>query len=255
MASYLDEFNKQQKALKEKERKSKAATADILHHYHGGEYDIKDYEKQQADLRRTQLLRRESAKEKHQNFRGVANLVADGSSLIEPMLEEEEPHVPPAEAEKGAERIMETQAEALLIAAATAAGPKATSRLADELLQEQTFKLRLEDDSNAATLEKSGMDHGQCLELEYAFGLLYPAREPPPDLATCTKAAADIVPSTFSQPMGKTKVSYNPKFPPIVTSVQKDGKKIYAAECSKVDLKHAILTLRALIHLYFHCLN
>jgi hypothetical protein len=63
MTSYLDEWNVQQKALRDKERQNKNAAAAGLNMYHGGEHDIKEHDKAPLkDFRLQQRQRQESAR-------------------------------------------------------------------------------------------------------------------------------------------------------------------------------------------------
>lgn len=104
---------------------------------------------------------------------------------------------------------------------------------------EQTAKAEKEDDDNnkkeehelvaaAAAMVATETDDGGTdqtrKDFDFAFGLFCSA---PPDMATCTQAAAEIVRNTIhqQQPMRRDlKVSHNPNFPLTVCKIEKDGK-------------------------------
>jgi len=99
--SYLDEWHKQQKALKDKERQDKKGASGLLHAYHGGEHDIK-HEKMLTEIKKKHLQRKISATSKLQGYRGLGTPTRDQNripsspnSKIDTMPEaisEDEPH-------------------------------------------------------------------------------------------------------------------------------------------------------------------
>mmetsp|Transcript_16541 Transcript_16541/g.25698 ORF Transcript_16541/g.25698 Transcript_16541/m.25698 type:complete len:495 (-) Transcript_16541:11-1495(-) len=99
--SYLDEWHKQQKALKDKERQDKKGASGLLHAYHGGEHDIK-HEKMLTEIKKKHMQRKMSATTKLQGYRGHGTPTRDQNrtlssprSKIDTMPEaisEDEPH-------------------------------------------------------------------------------------------------------------------------------------------------------------------
>jgi hypothetical protein len=82
MASYLDEWNIQQKAVRDKERQNKNAATAGLNMYHGGEHDIKEHDKALKDFRLQQRQRQESARKFLGAYQDGSNTISRGQEVL-----------------------------------------------------------------------------------------------------------------------------------------------------------------------------
>jgi len=246
--SFLAEWQKQQKALKDAERDNKKNASSLLHNYRGGEHDIKDQQEQKA-LKDAERDSKNNASSLLHNYRGGEHDIKD---------QQEQKALKDADRNsknnassllhnyRGGEYDIKDQQEQKILKDAERDRKKDASRILHNyrggehdikeyervIIDERKENHAREDDGRdvshvvAETKNDRGDMHSGTsrtpLTIDFSFGIIYPDFEPEPGVDLCTSAASVIIPHVISQWTNETKIFCNPKTPEVFGDITTD---------------------------------
>jgi len=252
--SFLIEWQKKQKALKDAERDRKMNASSLLHRYRGGEHDIKD-QKQQKALKDAERDRKMNASSLLHSYRGGEHDIKDQKqqkALKDADRDSKMNASSLLHSYRGGEHDIKDQNQKKVLKDAERDSKNNVSlslynrrggehdinkndRVIIEERKENHARENAEQDISHASAEtKSGTEtkisigdghSGKSRKsqiIDFSFGIIYPDFEPKPGADLCALAASVIIPHVISQWTTETKIFCNPKIPEVIGDIATD---------------------------------
>lgn len=228
--SYLIEFQKQQKALKDAERDRKKKASSMLNNYRGGEDDVKEQMRLKA-LKDADRDNKKKASSNLHSYKGgehdvkeyeraiIQERVRDKSERRLVASPEASPKPVVAKLSTGMEHLkIDVEKEDTEVSPKPVSKPVSSGQARGKY--EQSLLNSPKTETKSVNIETANAR--KPLNIDFSFGIILLDDEPYPDVEFCEGAASVIIPHAIKQWTNETNIFCNPKAPKVIGEIDTD---------------------------------